>query len=151
MNAEDPYAGLLLEMDKRAKSQQPPGLLRGTVLDVGVGRLVVRAGGMTLDEHDLMVNAQLLARREVPYQIVMNLKTSSVKLDIGGKAVQTKIQTASELIESIPLYDLPGTLTGTVTGTVALDSDRLAPGDQVLLLPDAEGQTYYVLFKVVSP
>lgn len=161
MNPEDAYAGLLLEMDKRAKGQQPPGLLRGTVMDVGEGRLVIRAGGMTLDEQDLMVDAHLLARREVPFRITIQVPgeqkegeevpESFVTLDVDGKGVRTYINTGDAIITSIPLWELPGTLTGTVTGTVTLESERLAVGDQVLLLPDAEGQTYYVLFKVVRP
>lgn len=161
MNPEDPYTGLLLEVDKRAKGQQPPGLLRGTVLDVGEGRLVIQAGGMTLDEQDLMVDAHLLARKEVPFRITIQVPgeqkegekvpQSSVTLDVGGKDVRTYINTGDTIITSIPLWELPGTLTGTVTGTVTLESERLAVGDQVLLLPDADGQTYYVLFKVVSP
>lgn len=134
MNPEDPYTGLLLEVDKRAKSQQPPGLLRGTVLDVGEGRLVIQAGGMTLDEQDLMVDARLWPKQEVPFRIT---------LDIDGASVRTHINTGMAVITSIPLWELPGTVT--------LESERLAVGDQVLLLPDAEGQTYYVLFKVVSP
>lgn len=161
MSPEDPYTGLLLEVDKRAQSQQSPGMLLGTVLDVGEGRLVIRAGGMTLDEQDLMVDAHLLARKEVPFRITIQVPgeqekgeevpQSSVTLDVGGTSVRTHINTGDTIITSIPLWELPGTLTGTVTGTVTLESERLAAGDQVLLLPDAEGQTYYVLFKVVRP
>lgn len=134
MNAEDPYSGLLLEMDKRAKSQQPPGLLLGTVLDVGEGRLVIQAGGMTLDEQDLMVDARLWPSQEGPFRIT---------LDIDGASVRTSIDTGMAVITSIPLWKLPGTVT--------LESERLAVGDQVLLQPDAEGQIYYVLCKVVRP
>ena len=134
MNAEDPYSGLLLEIDKRAQGQWPPGLLRGTVLDVGEGRLVIQAGGMTLDEQDLMVDARLWPRQEGPFRIT---------LDIDGASVRTSIDTGMAVITSIPLWELPGTVT--------LNSHRLAVGDQVLLLPDAEGQIYYVLCKVVRP
>ena len=107
MNPEDPYAGILLEVDKRAQKAQPPGWCLGTVLDVGEDRLVIRADGMDLDERDLMVNP---------------------------------------MPESITLFNLPGTLSGTIT--VTLKSRRLAKGDQVVLLPDREGQIYYVLCKV---
>lgn len=137
MNPEDPYTGLLLEVDKRAKGQQPPGLLRGTVLDVGEGRLVIKAGGMTLDEQDLMVDARLWPKQEVPFRIT---------LDIDGASVRTYINTGMAVITSIPLWELPGTVT--------LESERLAVGDQVLLLPepdDEKEQIYYVLFKVVRP
>lgn len=151
MNPEDPYAGLLLEMDKRARGQQAPGLLLGTVLEAGEGRLVIRAGGMTLDREDLMADPRLLGRSNSPRRLTMELDQASVTLDVGGAMVQTLIPAGTPPISSIPLYELPGSLTGSVTGAVALDSERLVPGDQVLLLPDSEGQTYYVLCKVVRP
>lgn len=155
MNPEDPYTGLLLEMDRRAKGQQPPGLLRGTVLDVGEGRLVIRTGGMTLDEQDLMADPRLLPRKAAPRRVTVQLSrtdpTSAVTLDVGGKEVQTRINTGTSVISSIPLYTLPGTLLGELSGVVTWDSDWLAVGDQVLLLPDADEQVYYVLSKVVSP
>lgn len=151
MSAEDPYAGILLEMDKRARGVQPPGLLLGTVLEVGAGRLVIRAGGMELDQEDLLINARLLAKKEIPYQVSLDLSQGAVTLDVGGELVRTFIPMGMDPIKEIPLYELPGTLSGTIKGTVQVESERLAKGDQVLLLPDSEGQIYYVLCKVVSP
>lgn len=151
MTPEDPYAGILLEMDKRARGVQPPGLLLGTVLEVGAGRLVIRAGGMELDQEDLLVNARLLGKRELPYQVSLDLSSGQVSLDVGGAKVQTYIPVGMPPITEIPLYELPGTLSGIITGTIQVESERLARGDQVLLLPDSEGQTYYVLCKVVRP
>lgn len=151
MSAEDPYAGILLEMDKRARGVQPPGLLLGTVLEVGAGRLVIRAGGMELDQEDLLVNARLLAKQELPYQISLDLSLGEVTLDVDGAYVQTYIPMGMDPITEIPLYKLPGTLSGTIKGTIQVESERLTRGDQVLLLPDSEGQTYYVMCKVVRP
>ena len=151
MSAEDPYAGILLEMDKRARGVQPPGLLLGTVLEVGAGRLVIRAGGMELDQEDLLVNARLLAKQEIPYQISLDLSKGQVILDVGGKLVKTYIPVGMNPIQEIPLYELPGTLSGTIKGTIQVESERLTRGDQVLLLPDSEGQIYYVMCKVVRP
>lgn len=151
MSAEDPYAGILLEMDKRARGVQPPGLLLGTVLEVGAGRLVIRAGGMELDQEDLLINARLLAKQEIPYQISLDLSQGQVILDVGGKLVKTYIPVGMNPIQEIPLYELPGTLSGTIKGTIQVESERLTRGDQVLLLPDSEGQTYYVMCKVVRP
>ena len=117
MNAEDPYSGLLLEIDKRAQGQWPPGLLRGTVLDVGEGRLVIQAGGMTLDEQDLMVDARLWPRQEGPFRIT---------LDIDGASVRTSIDTGMAVIT--PEYDSNGQL---------IFRDNLVPmvqGKDVLIL-----------------
>lgn len=151
MNSEDPYSGILLEMDKRAMGVQPPGLLLGTVLEAGAGHLVIRAGGMELDQEDLLVNARLLAKKEIPYQVSLDLSQGQVTLDVGGELVKTYIPMGMNPIQEIPLYELPGALSGTIKGTIQAESERLEKGDRVLLLPDSEGQTYYVLCKVVSP
>ena len=72
-------------------------------------------------------------------------------LDVGGASVRTRIQIGDIVVSSIPLYDLPGTLTGPLEGRMELLSNRLQAGDWVVLLPDVNQEYYYVLTKVVQP
>ena len=149
MNGLDPYAGILLEMQDQSKKVQAPGWCLGTVITVE-GGLRIKAGGQELDQEDLLVNPALLEGMEVPYSISVDLTAANVTLDIGGEYVRTRIQFGTTTISSIPLYTLPGTLDGTIKGAISLTESRLSPGDQVLLLPDREGQLYTVVCKVVK-
>ena len=148
--SEDPYAGLLLEMDGRARGVQPLVWCLGTVVTAEPGHLVIHANGMDLDEEDLYVNPSLLPEQR-PDQVAVELSASRATLDIEGKNVRTAIPVGSGIIEQIPLWELPGTLTGTLSGSIRRTRTALAPGDQVVLLPDGEGQTYFVLCKAVRP
>ena len=149
--SEDPYAGLLLEMDGRARGVQPLVWCLGTVVTAEPGHLVIHANGMDLDEEDLYVNPSLLPGQR-PDRVAVELSASPATLDVGGKNVRTHLDLGmSGVIEQIPLWELPGTLTGTLSGSVRRTETALAPGDQVVLLPDGEGQTYFVLCKAVRP
>ena len=148
---EDPYAGLLLEMDSRARGVQTPVWCLGTVVTAEPGRLVIHANGMDLDGEDLYVNPNLLPEQR-PDQVAVELSASPATLDIGGKDVRTYLNLGmSGVIEQLPLWELPGTLTGTLSGSARRTGSALAPGDQVVLLPDGEKQTYFVLCKAVRP
>ena len=157
----DPFAGITLEMQNQAKRVQPPGWRLGKVLAVGPGTLRIRAGGLDLDEEDLWVNPALLGGHEEPFLAKITLSAQDTeaedaegaphKLDVGGARVQTFIQIGTVTVSSIPLYDLPGVLTGVFTGTVELIGNRLKAGDWVVLLPDSNEEFYYVLTKVVQP
>ena len=93
---EDPYSGLLLEMDQRAQKAQPAGWCTGTVLGAGMNYISVRANGMTLEREDLRLDSRLVRITE--------------------------------------------------DGTEVL----LSAGAQVVLLPDADGEIYYLLCTVVE-
>ena len=155
MNARgDPYAGLLLEMRRQGKAVQPPGWCLGKVLDVGPDKLLIQADGHVLDSEDLWVAPQLLAGYEEDVQVRLTLtdpKEGRAVLSIGGALVSTYFEVAGAKVQAIPLYDLPGSLTGTIEGTIELTGDRLKKGDWVVLLPDANGEFYYVMTKVVKP
>ena len=77
------------------------------------------------------------------------MEDTKATLDIGGAYVRTYIPIGNSAITSIPLWELPGVLSGKVTMKVT--SDRLKVGDRVAMLPTADGQSYYVLTKVVRP
>ena len=141
-------------MRGQAKKVQPPGWCLGTVLSVE-GGLRIFAGGQELDGEDLLVDPSLLGDRELPFSVDLDLdkaeegKTSDVTLDVGGAYVRTQFQVGVVTITSIPLFELPGKLSGKLNGKLTITGTRLAVGDKVLLLPDREGQLYYVISKVV--
>lgn len=151
----DPFAGLNLEMQRQAKTILPPQWCLGRVTAVGNGVLRIQANGHELDEEDLWVDPRLLAGHEEPVRVKITLaeeeSESEVTLDIGGSHVRTLINTGLSTITAIPLWSLPGTLTGTVFGTLEVLDNRLKVGDWVALIPDATEEFYYVLTKVVQP
>lgn len=167
MSGLDPFAGLNLEMQAQARCVQPPQWCLGRVTAVGPGVLRIVANGHELDEEDLWVDPRLLAGHEPPVKVKVILtapaegeeKSGSaddeagggVTLDVGGTYVRTFIDTGLLIVESIPLWELPGTLTGTFFGTLEVLDNRLQVGDWVALLPDANEEFYYVLTKVVRP
>ena len=97
---------------------------------------------------------QLLAGYEKDVELKLELEapeSGKANLNIGGASVSTLIMVAGDIISSIPLYNLPGTLTGTVQGKVTLLTDRIQKDDWVVLLPDVNEEFYYVMTKVVKP
>lgn len=151
----DPFAGLNLEMRRQAKSILPPSWCLGRVTAVGPGVLRIVANGMELDEEDLWVNPRLLAGHEEPVRVKIALaegkEACEVSLDVEGEWVQTYIPIGEVAITSQRLYELPGVLTGILSGTLEVLDNRLQVGDWVALLPDANEEFYYVLTKVVRP
>lgn len=146
MSQQDPYAGMLLEMQDQAEEVQPPGWCLGRVTAIGPGRLIIQANGMTLDEEDLRVNPKLLYDAKEEVTITFTDKESKVTLGVQGDVNSWPV--CSDSIVSLRLYDVPGTLAGTVKATIT--TRHLQVGDQVVLLPDEEGEIYYVLCKVVG-
>lgn len=146
MNQRDPYAGMLLEMQDQAEEVQPPGWCLGRVSDIGPGRLIIQANGMTLDEEDLRVNPMLLYDEQETVKITFADEKN--KLTLGVNDYVTAWPPCSDHQLQIMFYNIPGLLSGTVEATIT--TRRLKVGDQVVLLPDEEGQIYYVLCKVVG-
>ena len=159
----DPFAGMNLEMREQAKKILPPQWCLGQVIQAGPGVLRIRSGDMELDEEDLWVDPRLLMGHEEPLPVRLTLAGTGEEteaddeaaaphnLDVGGASVRTRIQIGDIVVSSIPLYDLPGTLTGPLEGRLELLSNRLQAGDWVVLLPDETEEFYYVLTKVVQP
>ena len=157
----DPFAGLALEMREQARRILPPQWRLGRVTAAGPGMLRIRAGGLDLDEEDLWVDPRLLMGHEEPLHVKFTLAAGAEDeeseegaphtLDVGGTYVRTRIQIGNIVVSSIPLYELPGTLSGVFQGTVELLENRLKAGDWVVLLPDETEEFYYVLTKVVQP
>ena len=144
---EDPYAGLLETMTERGRRAQRPGWCLGTVAEIGEGRLVIRADGHELDQEDLMVNPLLLYDAQEDLKVTYSAGGGEVELGVYG-SVPVEAACGAGHHSSIEFYGIPGTREGTVKVTVT--SQRLKAGDRVVLLPDSEGQIYYVVCKVVS-
>lgn len=132
MSGLDPYAGLLLEMRDQSKKVRAPGWCLGTVLAVE-GGLRIRADGYELDREDLLVDPRLLAEDGQPKALAMTMSGGTVTAQVGLTSYAADIQG------------------GNLLGTFTLPEDALQVGDQVVLLPDSEGQLYYVVCKVVRP
>ena len=146
---EDPYAGLLGEVEESASKVYRPPLCEGTVLEAGEGRLVIRGDGMELDREDLYV-AQYLTDgwteqlRGLEWPTTSNLpeKVFSGKCWVPfGTAV---LEGTAEVTR--PAEQVSGTTaeTGGATQPAALSA-----GDRVLLLRSQDEQTYYVICKFV--
>ncbi len=142
MNA---YAGIVDLMQSEARRQAPPGVCLGRVTRIGQGVLNIRlANGMELDREDLLVNASLIGAQKETLAI---LSSTGAALAVNSP-VSCFVQIGEASASLITLYNLPGSLSGTLTAQV--QTQCLAVGDRVLLLPDADGQIYYVLCKVVG-
>lgn len=147
MSQQDPYAGMLLEMQNQAVNVQPPGWCLGRVKAIGPGRLLIQANGMTLDEEDLRVNPKLLYDAQEHVRITFTEDGGEVTLGVYATVESETICNPGQRTP-LGLYGLPGYLSGTVKVTIT--TQHLQVGDQVVLLPDQEGQIYYVLCKVVG-
>lgn len=135
-------AGIMLPDPQEIHS----GVCLGKVLDAKDGRLVIFADGQELDQDDLMLNAMLAWDYHEDIKATYHEGGGEVELGV-FRDVKCHISVAGADVEVMRLYGLPGYLNGTVE--VKLTSQRLKTGDQVLLLPAADKQLYYVLCKVV--
>lgn len=143
----NPYAEIVSEMQTQAQRQAPPGRCTGTVVSIGPGTLEIQTDrGMILDKEDLLINPALLYGAEEE-QTVELLTSEGVSLGV-NQMVSCYAEVGPYMLQGIRLGDLPGVLTGTLTGRVR--TNRLKPGDRVLMLPSADGQLYYVICKVVT-
>ena len=149
-SARDPYVGLLGEMRRQSQNAAPEGVCLGVVRAVGPGVLQVQTDtGLQLDTEDLWINplytydAEELLTLELP-------DTGEVSLAV-DRQISCLIQfsAAGQMItvDHMTLYSVPGKL----TGQIRIKTQRLQAGDRVLLLPSADGQTYYLITKVVRP
>ena len=145
----DPFAGILSELDHRAKRAATWPFCLGTVLEAGAGRLVIRADGMDLDQNELYVAEHLTEGwteqlKELNWPLTANLPEAvfhgTCEIVISGETVTGTAQVTRppETVEGETADEAPATHTA-----------RLAAGDPVLLLKSQDGQTYYVMCKFV--
>ena len=134
MNGRDPYYGFWEMSRSESMGLMPLYYCIGTVLEVGSGRLRVRADGHELDEEDLSINDALRWNFE-----------EQAELEVAGGLLEGMTGVCA-LGSVAPNFTATG---GYLRGTYKVES-RLRAGDEVLLIPSADRQIYYLVMKVVS-
>lgn len=149
MIREDPYAGLLLEVQKQALAVQPAGLCIGEVREYNADRVVICTGGLMLSNEDLILNSELIWDAETRLSLSYDGSLGAVTLAVNA-AVPAVVDCPMGAITQLSLGELSGHAQGTGTIDVTVRTRRLSVGDKVILQPSADGQVYYVLCKVVA-
>lgn len=133
-DARNPYVGLTRFFDQRAQGQIPVYYTIGKV--TSVSPLTIRAAGMDLDRDDLRIAQHLLPgspeqllEREWGVESVLPRVTFYGSCKCGLSSGDTQVTRPQE----------------TVRGAVPLAVD-----DEVLLIPSADGQLYYIVDKMVE-
>lgn len=140
-NGRDPYLELLSLIRGQAAGEIPLHVCLGEVLSYdGPGKILVRADGHDLDADDLWIADEL---RHDYAESRMLTETGSARFTgyaaCGGGY-------SHSWFDIIGLNSALRTKTGPDP-----DSPRLKKGDIVLLIPDRERQTYFLICKVVRP
>lgn len=134
MNGRDPYYGFWEMSRAESKGLMPLYYCIGTVLEVGQGKLRIRADGHELDEEDLYINEALRWNFE-----------EEAEMELTGNQLEG-VTGICALGSAASGFTITG---GSIAGTYKVES-RLKAGDEVLMIPSSDRQTYYVVMKVVS-
>lgn len=146
--AKDPYCGLNRHFSRRAQGEIPSWYAIGQVLSVQP--LKVRADGMDLDRTDLKVAGSLLSgwteqlsglSCPVSSQLPEKKLTGTCKVTVNG------VVCAGTAEVTRPAETVSGKTGAAASATHGI---RLKAGDEVLLLRSADGQTYYLVERMVS-
>lgn len=138
MNGRDPYYGFWELSRAETSGLMPLYYCIGTVLEAGSGRLRVRADGHELDEDDLYINAALRWDFE-----------EEAGFRLGGASPAGQLTGYSDPCVLGAAHGSFTAASGYFNGTYKAEG-RLRAGDEVLLIPSADRQTYYLVMKVVS-
>lgn len=147
-DARDPYLGLNNHIRQQARSQIPTYYTVGKV--VSLRPLLVRAAGMNLDRDDLKIAQHLLAGwTEHLTNLEWGVTSTLPKKRFYGEC---EINIAGSVYRSTAWVDRPTEEVdgNTVKDATATHVQPLAVGDQVLLIPSDDGQTYYMVEKIVG-
>ncbi len=129
--ARDPYLGLNRHISERARSECSPAYVIGRVLSLQPPR--IRADGLDLEKEDLRV-----AESMYPNFLELNAREGNgVKTRLPEKAVQVTQSAVGPFIFLRPEEYVFG-------WTV------LNVGDEVLLMRSDDGQTYYLIERMVQ-
>ena len=143
-DARDPDLGLNNHIRQQARSQIPAYYTVGKV--VSLRPLLVRAAGMNLDRDDLRIAQHLLAGWT---EHLTNLEwgvTSTLPQKRFYGQCECDLAKGTAWVDR-PKEDVNGK---TVKEATATHDQPLAVGDQVLLIPSDDGQTYYMVEKMVG-
>lgn len=146
-DARDPYLGLNNHIRRQAQGQIPTYYTIGKV--ISLRPLVVRAAGMNLDKDDLKIAQHLTpnwkeALSELSWQLTADLPEKrfdgQCQITIG-----TSTYTGTAWVKR-PAETVNGK---TVEQATATHPNSLLVGDEVILIPSADGQRYYMVDKLV--
>ena len=132
---ENPVAGIFKIMQDEGSKLNPPTLSLGKVM-TPYPEITIELGDMVLAREELKI-ADYLAKaykRKIEVKGVLTGKTNSTSGGSGDAAFSGHLHTISD--------------TASLVGEM-MWTDTLNKGDEVLLLPSPNGNTYYVLCKVM--
>ena len=147
-DARDPYLGLNNHIRQQAQSQIPTYYVIGKIMSLKP--FCVRAAGMNLDREDLAIAQHLLPGwtehlTNLEWGTTATLPEKKFKgfcwVTIGDSTIQgtAEVTRPEEVVN------------GKTNKEATATHDRpLAVGDMVLLIPSEDGQTYYMVEKLVG-
>lgn len=143
-DARDPYLGLNNHIRRQAQSQIPTGYAIGKV--ISVKPLVVRAAGMNLDKDDLKIAQHLKNGWTEPLAgLSWPLTVEIPQAVLMGSCACSAGSGTCQIIRGAEI------ITGKTADTAAATHPQaLMAGDEVILIPSTDGQTYYMVDKLVG-
>ena len=142
--SRDPYLGIMGLMDDTAKSRVPTWCCLGEVVEAELDSIVIKADGHELTKEDLLFADWLRPEWEEEASIILK-----EDLSMSGKlnGIASPCLTCSH-----SWFQVNSINSGQISDAKARYKKdmRLKAGDQVLLIPNAERQKYFVICKVVS-
>lgn len=140
----DPYLEFLGMAREEASGMVPLHFCLGQILEISPGHILVKADGHELDEEDIMINDLLRCDFEEEAEITME-----EDLELSGKlmGLSSPCPNGSHSFFRVDSIDNGKIHDKTAKYKVKF---RLKAGDIVLLIPDLDRQTYYLVMKVVS-
>lgn len=139
-NARDPFLGLTRLFQNLAREQLPPGCVEGRVLSASP--LKVRADGIDLDGEDLYIAQHLTGGwTEQLTGLSWGVTATLPARRLTGQGTDGSCYVNREKEELQGKTAASGEITHSAT---------LKEGDDVLLLRSADGQTYYLMEKLVK-
>jgi len=143
-DARDPFLGINEHIRNQARSQVPTYYTIGKILSVSP--MVVRAAGMNLDKDDLRIAQHLkpgwiehLTDLEWPLTADLPGKRFYGRCSCGLSSGDAYVDRPEEIVEG-----------RTAKEETVTHDQPLAVGDDVLLIPSADGQIYYLVDKIVG-
>lgn len=146
-DARDPYLGLNAHIREQARGQLPERYVLGRVLSVSP--LAVRAAGLDLDREDLLVAQHLLPgwreqldglRWPLTVRLPEKTLTGTCEITVDGTGYTGRVSVTR-----------PGeNVKGETAETAGCIHAPLEAGDTVILIPDQDGQTYFLIEKLVK-
>lgn len=143
-NARDPYVGLNEYFGRKASEAVPPWYAVGKV--IATSPLKIRADGMDLETEDLYIAEHLSAG----WQERLSGLSWPLTAELAQKTLLGEC-TCSLSSGKCQVIRPQETVTGkTAAEATATHGALLRTGDQVLLIRSGDGQTYYVIERLVK-